>query len=97
MEGRCETFKIFLDISGKLDIHRQPMREDRAVKAPVCPFQVECQFYNSPTKTPSDELLGRLFCNGRYDTCEIAKRLLLGKSVPKWACPDGNIKGQDLG
>jgi len=60
---------------------------------PSCPFHVECEFHKSPTKTPSDQLLAQLFCCTRYDTCQIAARLLKGKPVPLGACPDGNVKG----
>jgi hypothetical protein len=44
-------------------------------------------------KTPGDELLGQLYCNTRYETCEIAKRMLAGQNVPSGACPDGHVKG----
>jgi hypothetical protein len=63
------------------------------MRLPTCPFHVECQFYNSQTKTPSDELLGQVFCYMRYDRCEIAKRIAGSRPVPVGACPDGNIKG----
>ena len=58
-----------------------------------CPFHVECHFHNDPMKTPGDELLGQLYCNTRYETCEIAKRMLAGQNVPSGACPDGHVKG----
>ena len=58
-----------------------------------CPFHVECPFKNSPVKTPSDELMGQLYCTTRFDSCEIAQRMRAGKPVPMGACPDGNIKG----
>jgi hypothetical protein len=60
---------------------------------PTCPFHVECQFYNCKTRTPSDTLMGELFCYMRYEGCEIVKRMLAGKPVPAGACPDGNIRG----
>jgi hypothetical protein len=44
-------------------------------------------------KTPSDELLAQLFCQMRYDGCEIARRMVAGVAVPAGACPDGIIKG----
>jgi len=58
----------------------------------LCPFHVECHFYNNPTKTQSDSVLERLFCGMRYDTCEIARQMLAGKPVPAGACPDGNVR-----
>jgi hypothetical protein len=58
-----------------------------------CPFHVECPFNNSLTKCPSDELLRQLYCQTRFDSCEIAKRIAAGKPVPVGACPDGNVWG----
>jgi hypothetical protein len=63
------------------------------VKTPSCPFHVECLFNNTIEKTAGDELLSQLFCCNRYETCDIAIRLLDGKPVPAGACPDGNVKG----
>ena len=57
-----------------------------------CPIHVECQFPKVPIKTPSDILLGRIFCEARYDACAIAKTMLAGRPVPVGACPDGNVK-----
>ena len=59
---------------------------------PLCPFHVECLFYNS-SKTPSDELLKQVYCYKRYESCEIARRYLSGRPVPAGACPDGNVCG----
>lgn len=73
------------------DIHRQPIWEDVLGSPVMCPFHVECQFHNSSTKTPTDELLGQLFCCNRYDGCEIAKRLLADKLAG--ARPDGKTVG----
>ena len=60
---------------------------------PMCPFHVECSFFNVPKRTPSDTLLWQFFCLARYGDCEIAKRRRLGKQVPVGACPDGDVKG----
>jgi hypothetical protein len=60
---------------------------------PSCPFHVECRFHNLREKTPSDQLLGQLYCFSRYDTCCIARRMLERKPVPVGACPDGVVKG----
>ena len=58
-----------------------------------CPFHVECQFPNSSSKTPSDEMLAQLFCRMRYEDCEILQTILADRPVPVGACPDGNVKG----
>ena len=75
------------------DIHRQPIWEDSVETPVMCPFHAECQFHNSSTKTPTDELLGQLFCRMRYDGCEIAKGVLAGKPVTAGARPDGKVMG----
>jgi hypothetical protein len=63
------------------------------MRTPSCPFHVECLFHNSPLKTPSDEMLVKLYCHVHHGSCEIAKRMLAGKPVPSGACPDANVAG----
>jgi hypothetical protein len=58
-----------------------------------CPFQVECQFHNGSMRTPSDAVLQQLFCHARYDTCEIAQRMIADMPVPAGARPDGIARG----
>jgi hypothetical protein len=69
--------RFSLTTSRKADMHGHPMWE-AAMRMPTCPFHVECEFHNSQMKTPSDELLAKCFCQMRYESCEIAKRMPSG-------------------
>jgi hypothetical protein len=59
------------------------------VGTPKCPFHVECDFQKLQDKAATDSLLEALFCHSRFDTCEIANRLLKELPAPLGARPCG--------
>ena len=63
------------------------------MEALSCPFHIECPFHNSTMKTPSDAVLLQLFCQSKYEDCEIAQRILANMPIPEGACPEGDVGG----
>jgi len=58
----------------------------------ICPYHKECPFFNLDKMTSAENMLKKLYCLKRYDRCEIYKRYVSGRPIPRGMQPNGNIK-----
>ena len=81
------TSVLMSDISDRME----PVKKAPESGTPKCPFFAECPYFGPKANTEAYEVVTKLFCFDRYDTCRVAMRLSKGLDVPPGARPDGGI------
>jgi len=59
----------------------------------ACIHRSSCWFYSEADKSPAYRVLRAGFCEQAPERCEINRRCLAGKPVPKNLLPDGTTEG----